>query len=308
MFQLRLVHGRPGIIHSLDEFETSELTRELGAVERAIGVEPNGNTLYRLPSGVYVHCYGESIDFKLQDASHFFEFDNSLPITLASGSMDIRPFLFGGEDLVLFCGGANSTKYPWVTDPKVAWDWGEGTWSSRLSQVLQAFPLTQNVRVIEAFKWMPNSYTSEVSTLFPRVMGIRAALFRGMTDIIIMGKSSISVVNLPVLCSIEIGDLGKQKTTEVPIASELKRWPEKVGELMASMYLFGTLNFLNHLTGMPGMVKFETYGVLAMRGVVSLLLKMTLDNTECRVSLIHEEGTLALGNILEYVIKTVSGS
>ena len=99
VFQLRLVHGRPGAIHSLDEFETSELTRELGTVERAIGVEPNGNTLYRLPSGVYVHCYGESIrcsDFKLQDASHFFEFDNSLPITLPSGSMDIRPFLFWG--------------------------------------------------------------------------------------------------------------------------------------------------------------------------------------------------------------------
>ena len=116
VFQLRLVHGRPGVIHSLDEFETSELSRELGAVERAIGVEPNGNTLYRLPSGVYVHCYGESIrcsDFKLQDASHFFEFDNSLPITLPSGSMDVRPFLFGGEDLVLVRGGANSTKYPW---------------------------------------------------------------------------------------------------------------------------------------------------------------------------------------------------
>ena len=92
-----------------------------------------------------------------------------------------------------------------------------------------------------------------------------------------------------------------KKTTEVPIASELRRWPEIVGELMASMYLFGTLNFLNHLTGMPGMVKFETYGVLA---IGSLLLKMTLDNTECRVSLIHEGGTLALGNILEYVIKT----
>ena len=148
---------------------------------------------------------------------------------------------------------------------------------------------------------MPNSYTSEVSTLFPRVMGIRAAPFRGTTDII-MGKSLISVVNLPVPCSMEIGDLGKQKTTEVPIASELKRWPEEVGELMASMYLFGTLNFLNHLTGMPGMVKFETYGgVLVIR---SLLLKMTLDNTECRVSLIHEGETLALGNILEYVIKT----
>ena len=108
-----------------------------------------------------------------------------------------------------------------------------------------------------------------------------------MTDFLIMGSNFISVVSLaqPIVCSIEVGGAGKYKTCE---ATAMKRWPEKVGELMASMYLFSTLNYLNQLTGTPQILKFEVYGVLAICGVGSLLLKMTLDSTDCCVSLLYE--------------------
>ena len=120
------------------------------------------------------------------------------------------------------------------------------------------------MRVIEAFKWTPNGYLRDISTLFPHVMGVTSSTFHGMTDFLIMGSNPISVVCLAqsILRSIKVGDAGKYKTCEITIATAMKRWPEKVGELMASMYLFGTPKYLNQLTGTPQMLKFKTYGVL----------------------------------------------
>ena len=67
-------------------------------------------------------------------------------------------------------------------------------------------------------------------------------------------------------------------------------WPEKVGELLASMYLFGTLNYLNNLRNTPANILWTTYGLLAIRDTGCLVLKMTLDETHCSVQLMHERG------------------
>ena len=51
--------------------------------------------------------------------------------------------------------------------------------------------------------------------------------------------------------SIELG-INKVATTPITVGRDLKMWPEKVGELLASMYMFGTLKhsqlyFMDHL-------------------------------------------------------------
>lgn len=48
------------------------------------------------------------------------------------------------------------------------------------------------------------------------------------------------------ICAIKIG-LGKQATATVSIANKVTKWPEKVGELLASMYAFGSINTQSNL-------------------------------------------------------------
>jgi hypothetical protein len=46
--------------------------------------------------------------------------------------MDIRPFVYGGEDLAVASVGSGASgsqsaqQFPWVTDPNIPWDWGGG--------------------------------------------------------------------------------------------------------------------------------------------------------------------------------------
>ena len=96
------------------------------------------------------------------------------------------------------------------------------------------------------------------------------------------------------------------EAVDILISSKMKRWPDNVGELLGSMYVFGTLNYLNQVTAIPVEVKWTTYGILAIRGTGCILLKMTLDEAECRVSLIHEGGALSLGSALDFVLNTIS--
>jgi hypothetical protein len=63
----------------------------------------------------------------------------------------------------------------------------------------------------------------------------------------------------------------KYKAVEILISCKMKRWPDKVGELLGSMYFFGTLKYLSTLTTIPEKVKWETYGVLAIRSMGTLI-------------------------------------
>ena len=60
-----------------------------------MGVQPSGNVIYRLPSGLFVHVYGKNTalcsHFKLASASEFFSFEQSVPELLpAAMKVDIR--------------------------------------------------------------------------------------------------------------------------------------------------------------------------------------------------------------------------
>ena len=88
-----------------------------------------------LPQG-YVHGYGPGTlhcsDLKLRVTSRFFIYSDTPPLQLPRGSMDIRPFVYGGEDLAVASVGSGASgsqsaqQFPWVTDPNIPWDWGGG--------------------------------------------------------------------------------------------------------------------------------------------------------------------------------------
>ena len=70
----------------------------------------------------------------------------------------------------------------------------------------------------------------------------------------------MAVVNV-VKPTIEVG----RAVGTITIAKQTKWWPQKTGELLASMYQFRTFNYIDHLNGVPeASVSFSVYGILAI--------------------------------------------
>ena len=277
--------------YPLSCFDSPALVSELRDVRSALEVSHDGNSIYRLPNA-YVHVYKHTIacsSFTLSKAQAFFTFvDGGGLDLLPQSSIDIKPFLYGGQDLLLAGESSSAEEYSWVTEPRVAWDWGEAVWAARLVQCLEISGVTDAIRVVPAYKWTPSGYISEINTLFPNVMSVKATPFHGMTDILLMGPKSVGVVHASAercLCSVE-----------------------KVGELLASMYMFGTLNYLNHLSGIPECISWTTFGVLVLRSIGCLVLRMEMELSGCSVHLVYEGGAIALGSAVEFVVKCINGT
>ena len=132
-----------------------------------------------------------------------------------------------------------------------------------------------------------------------------------MTDLLLMAENSLALVHVEdtsFICSVELG-IQKDTTCPITISYEVTIWPEKVGELLASMYFFGTLNYLNNLrntANTPANILWTTYGLLAIRDTGCLVLKMTLDETRCCVQLMHGVFTLELA--IEYVVSSIKAA
>ena len=76
-------------------------------------------------------------------------------------------------------------------------------------------------------------------------------------------------------------------------------------ELIASMYTFGTLHFPNSLQVVPESVLFTSYRILAIRGIVSMLLQLTVDNQGCHVHILYQGSTVEFATVLEEVVKFI---
>ena len=302
-------HGHPcGTSYPIEQFDCADLDSELEDVRAELGVVSLRNSVHKLPCGVYTHVYGPKTircsGFKLSDAGQFFEFDASPPLQLCERRViDVNPFIFAGEDLERHSSHGN---YSWVTQAQVAWDWTEATWTERLLQCIQQSPSASGISIIQAFKWSPTGYHSELSTIFPNVMDFRVAPFHGMTDLLLIGEGSVAAIQIQDAFSL-ICTVDKGPTYPITVACSLRRWPEKVGELLASTFAFGTLNYCNRLrtTPPPEEVRWKAYGLLAIRSTGCLLLEMQLNKEGCHVKLLHEGGFFSLAEALDYVITSI---
>ena len=131
-------------------------------------------------------------------------------------------------------------------------------------------------------------------------MDLKVAPFHGMSDIVLVAKS-VAVIHSqepsPGVCA----------TCPVTV-SFLRKLPEKLGELLASTYLFATQNYLNNLHGTPpaNTLKWRAYGILAIRATGVLYIQIDLDNDSCRVKLLHDgDGVFTLSAVLDHVVKNI---
>ena len=130
--------------------------------------------------------------------------------------------------------------------------------------------------------------------------------FQGMTDILLCTPSNITLLRAASLeecvCCVEVG-IQKETTFPLAVGTMQKRWPQKVGELLASMHYYGTLWYLNQFTNLPTEVKWTAYGLFTLQSVGCLLLKMSQSKEDFLVELLHEGGCLSLGTALEAVVQ-----
>lgn len=212
----------------------------------------------------------ECSDYKLSKASpyftHMYAESSTEALPQMSTSLDITPFVFGGEDLRAYHDSSPPVEYKWVMEPSIPWDWNEDVRVKRLAPCLQTSSSYRHVLVVHVYTWKPKVYESKIATIFPNVMKLQPTPFHGMTSLLISNRAAcvIHACKPSVVCSLEVGK-DKNDTCPITISGKMKVWPEKVGELLASMYTFGTLNFLNELNDIPERVYWTTYGILAVR-------------------------------------------
>ena len=299
--------GVPSVAsYRLRSFENGTHTTELAIIEDELDIEPTENTVQHLRNGVYVHVYGPNTmtcsSLTLSTACTFFEFLGNVQQSLPSSgyTVDIKPFVYVEDDLQALSGSESGQLQ------QVPWDWNEVMWTRKLFQCIERGSL--GIKVIPAFMWTTHDYETQINTIFPHICCIRAAPFHGMTDLLLFGDSSVvgvfTVAEESAICCIEMG-IAKVATCPISIALTRKVWPEKTGELLASMYFFGTLNYLNRLESIPEQISWTAYGVLAIRSLGCMILKMTLDAAGCRVALVHEGGILSLGPAIHYIANCV---
>ena len=317
--------GHPtGSTYNIGAFVCPVLEEKLMEVWGTLGISYGSSQICRLTCGVYVHVYGPKMPLvcssvTLSKAASFFTFKTA-GTTLAlpqNPTINVLPFLHSNADL-LYMDSSNRevveamkvnlalSKYTWATAPDHPWDWPEYIWAERLLCCLKESQTMDGLQIFPAFRWQPNTYKVNIGTIFQNVGALPVAPFQGMTDILILGPSDIALLSLtPMpLCCIEVG-IKKEATTPIVIGRSMKTWPEKLGELLASMYYFATCNYINNLRTLPVSVNWSTYGVFTVRSMSCLILKMELDSGGCHVELLYEGTNLSLGAAIEYVVQKI---
>ena len=296
------------------------LLSELEDVESCLSTPQEDNRVCVLSSGLYVHVYHNTrtcSSVSLAVACKFFDFDNrsaSVVDMSAISAIDVMPYIYSNSSL-LYLNSSNtevaevvrerrvSGRYAWSSAPGIAWNWNEDVWTERLFHCITD-ALSERLQAIPVYCWPAATYRARVGSLFPNVLSLPVAPFQGMTDILLLGKHGTAVVNVSEECvvSIEVG----MSTFPVSVASRMRDWPQKVGELLASMYYFSTCNYLNSLHTLPGAIQWTSYGILTIRSVGYIALRMVLDCTGCHVQLIHEGCPLSLGSCISYISRRVA--
>ena len=316
---LRKGHSAASASIPCEDVVCPALLSELEDVQSCLSTLQEDNKVCVLSSGLHVHVYRNTrtcSSMSLAVACEFFHFDNrsaSVVDMSAVSAIDVMPYIYSNSSL-LYLNSSNtevaevvrerrvSGRYAWSSAPGIAWNWNEDVWTERLFHCITD-ALSDTLQAIPVYCWPSTTYKARVGSLFPNVLSLPIAPFQGMTDILLLGKHGTAVVNVSEECvvSIEVG-MSKGPTFPVSVASRMRDWPQKIGELLASMYYFSTCNYLRTL---PGAIQWTGYGILTIRSVGYIALRMVLDCTGCHVHLIHEGCPLSLGSCLRYISRQV---
>ena len=99
-------------------------------------------------------------------------------------------------------------------------------------------------------------------------------------------------------------------TFDVVIRGKKRYLPKKLAELLASMYQFSTLNYLNKNYELYNKEKnlpqpqWKSYGILVDRARSLKFVKMEINNTSCRSTIMYTSASTEedLPRLLDYIL------
>ncbi len=197
--------------------------------------------------------------------------------------------------------------YKWEVDLRHCIPWSEEVWVTRLFHSLKAVKCDalKGIEIVNAFTWKSSTWESSllsVLTNIPINFRVTISWYDGCVGGKGIGQlhhrstdpsatcTSVTTDSGSVAFVLEIG-LGKAVPYEIVFPQKGKRLslPEKAGELLASMYQFGCLNFINHRWSEAiDSVSWTAYGTLALRGFATTALQMTLNESGCHVTVLWQ--------------------
>ena len=199
--------------------------------------------------------------------------------------------------------------YSWEIEQELAWSWSENTWSARLFHSIKSIEAFRDISLHAAYEWTASNYENRIGSLFPKTVFLKICPFHGMTDILMIAKRVALVrVTYPQIqhhiCCVEVGT-SRPPACSVVIGGVTKVWPQKFGELLASMNFFGALHHVNNMETVPENVSFTAYGMLVIRSISFILLRMVVNRSGSHVYFLHEGGCLDMGQGLQLIANSL---
>ena len=145
--------------------------------------------------------------------------------------------------------------------------WREDIWLSRLYYCLSEKEEEWNVQIVDLSNKGPSWKEVIPTVLHAPVFSFQVAPFKGVTDLLILsdrGAVVVAVADLETEIDVQSGSLEKPKLVKCDKAREML--PNKLGELLSSMYLIASVTNIKH----PSQTHVEIYGWLLMRSMFSI--------------------------------------
>ena len=211
-------------------------------------------------------------------------------------------------------------EYFWV-QCSVGDAWSENTWNVRLNGCLRRAKERNkwDIDIIECFKWNNASLIKDgLKSIFYALteQHLHVTPFYGCTDFFLRGKNSMLIRHsideevLRATICIEVG-INRTPTVEVFLTTgEFMPLPKKLAELLASMYMFGSLNQLNELRkkgqkSLMGedLLQWKCYGIFLVPRSLKLV-EMELNKTECKCTIRFSSSSASddLPRLLQYLL------
>ena len=299
-----------------------EVTTTLGVLEKSVSGTREYHLICRQPL-IYAHVFNKeelsansSVSISAWDklariSDHF----SSVPLTLPDPiqSIDFRPLLMDNvalreEGLVSpEFSDALSGKTPSVDCQEYTYErtqyglnWRERVWTHRLFWVLKKKERELQVQVCNVSQDGQHWEDTLADVLKTSKIAVNATPFKGVTDILLLGKTNAMTVLVrddeivgstwncreKIGCNTLVVEIGLGAPVRVECPNYQGMLPNKLGELLSSMYLIGAALSLKK----PGSILFETkvYGWLILRSQFNLgiELKVSTDKPEVKIMFI----------------------
>ena len=162
--------------------------------------------------------------------------------------------------------------------------WREDIWLTRLYHCLSKKEKDWKVQIIDLSSKRPSWKEVIPTVLHTPTLSFQVAPFKGVTDLLILSDRGAVVVAVSDL-ETEIEDMTMQSGIEIGIvkpklvkcSNSRELLPNKMGELLSSMYLVASITSVKH----PSQKKVEIYGWLLMRSTFSIGIRLTITTMEC---------------------------